>query len=171
MEFRRMAVTIMLAVSLMSVTACSMAVQDAGMMLKTQDKTEESPKSPVANAMQVRVRDTEGNTVTLQLNNSNAAKALYKQLPLTIAMENYSTNEKIFYPPTTLDTTNTPLAEPGTTTVAYYKPWDDVVLFYGPYRANDQLFALGTVAEDNAMIAQLVPGKVMIERVERDESF
>ena len=40
-----------------------------------------------------------------ELNNSQAAAELYDQLPLTLEVEDYSTNEKIFYPPEALDTT------------------------------------------------------------------
>lgn len=40
-----------------------------------------------------------GGVVIYALNDSPAAGALYAQLPLTIAVEDYSTNEKIFYPP------------------------------------------------------------------------
>ena len=32
----------------------------------------------------------------------------------------FSTNEKVFYPPQELDTANTPLAEGGAGTLAYY---------------------------------------------------
>ena len=46
-------------------------------------------------------------TVIYELNDSAAADSLYEQLPLTIEVEDYSTNEKIFYPPQTLDTDNT----------------------------------------------------------------
>lgn len=47
-------------------------------------------------------------TVVYQLNNSKAADDLYQQLPLTIEVENYGEDEKIFYPPTPLDTKNAP---------------------------------------------------------------
>ena len=39
------------------------------------------------------------NTVIYELNDGTAADSLYAQLPLTIEVEDYSTNEKIFYPP------------------------------------------------------------------------
>ena len=48
---------------------------------------------------------------------------------LTIEVEDYSTNEKIFYPPQALDTTDAPLAEGGAGVLAYYAPWGDVVMF------------------------------------------
>ena len=47
-----------------------------------------------------------------ELNNSPAANDLYNQLPLSIDLEDYSTNEKIFYPPNKLNTESTPKATP-----------------------------------------------------------
>jgi hypothetical protein len=40
-----------------------------------------------------------GNTTAFELNNNTAARDLYDQLPLNIKVEDYSNNEKIFYPP------------------------------------------------------------------------
>ena len=49
---------------------------------------------------QMRVYVTSnGNTIVYGLNDCQAAMDLYAQLPLTIEVEDYSTNEKIFYPP------------------------------------------------------------------------
>ena len=47
------------------------------------------------------------------LNDSLAAASLLEQLPLTIGVEDYSTNEKIFYPPRGLDTADAPTAAGG----------------------------------------------------------
>lgn len=63
-------------------------------------------------------------TITFELNESTAAQSLLKQLPLTVEVEPFSTNEQTFYPPEKLDVTDTPAitsAEPGT--LAYYAPW------------------------------------------------
>jgi hypothetical protein len=49
-----------------------------------------------------------GKTTVFELNNSPAARELYAQLPLSITVENYSNNEKIFYPPKKLDISGTP---------------------------------------------------------------
>jgi len=64
-----------------------------------------------------------GKTTVFKLNNSPASKDFYAQLPLTITVENYSNNEKIFYPPKKLGTTGTPLADAQPGTLAYYAPW------------------------------------------------
>lgn len=92
-----------------------------------------------------------------------AAKDLCAQLPLDIAVENYSTNEKIFYPPKKLNTADTPMAKPKVGMVAYYAPWDDVVLFYAPLNGGE-LYELGYVEEDAGQIEKL-SGTLHIEQV------
>lgn len=94
------------------------------------------------------------NVVVYELNNGSAADSLYEQLPLTIAVEDYSTNEKIFYPPEKLDTSDSPLAKAGAGTLAYYAPWGDVVMFYGDYNENPSLYELGQIVSG----AELVSG-------------
>ena len=82
----------------------------------------------------------EENTVVYQLNDGTAADSLFAQLPFTVEIEDYSTNEKIFYPPYELDTSDSPLATEGAGTLAYYEPWGDVVFFYGGYNENPYLY-------------------------------
>ena len=95
------------------------------------------------------------NQVIYALNDSPAAVSLLEQLPLTIEVEDYSTNEKIFYPPQALDTSDTPAASGGTGTLAYYAPWGDVVLFYGDYNENPSLFELGQIVTGEELVAQM----------------
>ena len=89
------------------------------------------------------------------LNDSPAAVSLLEQLPLTTEVEDYSTNEKIFYPPQELDTSNTPTASGGDGTLAYYAPWGDVVMFYSDYSENSSLFELGQVVSGGELVAQM----------------
>ncbi|HEY9128664.1 MAG TPA: cyclophilin-like fold protein [Sulfurovum sp.] len=84
-----------------------------------------------------------GKITVFQLNNSQAAKELYDQLPLSIEVENYSHNEKIFYPPKQLNTSNTPLANAKNGTLAYYAPWGNVVMFYKDFGTASGLYELG----------------------------
>lgn len=113
--------------------------------------------------MQIRVSDGT-NSITFLLNDSSAARSLYEQLPLTIDVQNYSTNEKIFYPKDELDTSNTPLASGGLGVLAYYEPWGNVVMFYDSFRENSSLYALGTAITGAEMIENL-SGEIMIEQV------
>lgn len=93
--------------------------------------------------------------VVYALNDSPAAASLLEQLPLTIEVEDYSTNEKIFYPPQALDTSDTPTAADGAGTLAYYAPWGDVVMFYGDYNENPSLFELGQIVSGEEFVDQM----------------
>lgn len=104
-------------------------------------------------------------TVVYELNDGAAADSLYEQLPLTVEVEDYSTNEKIFYPERGLDTSDSPLAQAGTGTMAYYEPWGDVVFFYGDYHENPSLFELGQVVSGGELISGM-SGTVTIEAAE-----
>jgi hypothetical protein len=86
-----------------------------------------------------------GNITVYKLNNSQAAKQLYKQLPLTTVVEDYSNNEKIFYPPKKLDTADAPMANGQFGVLAYYAPWGDVVMFFDSFGTASGLYELGKV--------------------------
>lgn len=103
--------------------------------------------------------------VVYALNDSPAVQSLLSQLPLTVAVEDFSTNEKVFYPPQELDTSDTPLAEGGAGTLAYYAPWGDVVLFYDSFSANGSLFELGEAVSGAEDISQMT-GTITVETVE-----
>ena len=104
--------------------------------------------------MQIRV-EANGNTIVFELNDSQAAADLYEQLPLSIEVENFSNNEKIFYPPQELNTSDAPAAEGGAGTLAYYAPWGDVVMFYGSFGSNSSLFELGEAVSGGEFISEL----------------
>ncbi len=103
--------------------------------------------------------------VVYALNDSPAAQSLLSQLPLTVAVEDFSTNEKVFYPPRELDTSDTPLAEGGAGPLAYYAPWGDVVLFYDSFSANGSLYGLGEAVSGAEDISQMT-GTITVEVVE-----
>lgn len=114
-----------------------------------------APESEEGTA-QTRLSVTWGdNQVIYSLNDSPAAASLLEQLPLTIEVEDYSTNEKIFYPPQELNTSDTPTAAGGAGTLAYYEPWGDVVMFYGDYSENPSLFELGQIVSGEELIARM----------------
>ncbi len=90
-----------------------------------------------------------------KLNNSQAAKALYAQLPLTMEVKPFSNNEMTFYPPQKLDTSGTPLSGGETGSLSYYEPWGDVVMFYAPCDPNGSLYELGTILSGKEDIDKL----------------
>lgn len=114
-------------------------------------------------AMQITVK-AGGDAVVFELNDSAAAKDLWAQLPLDTKVENYGGNEKIFYPPKKLTTTDTPLvkgAQAGT--LAYYAPWGDVVMFYGRFGSAAGLYELGRAISGSELIKGL-SGTIRLEK-------
>lgn len=93
--------------------------------------------------------------IIYELNNSNAAKTLYEQLPLTVEAEPFSNNEMTFYPPQKLDTSDTPLSRGEAGTLSYYSPWGDVVMFYDSCNPNGSLYGLGEVVSGKENIEKL----------------
>lgn len=112
----------------------------------------------------IRVRFGE-NTIVFELNDGTAADSLYAQLPLTVQVDDYSTNEKIFYPQQELDASDSPLATAGAGTLAYFAPWGNVVFFYGDYSENPGLFELGHVVSGAELIGRM-SGTITIEAME-----
>ena len=76
--------------------------------------------------------------IIYKINESQAAKELYAQLPLTIEVEDFSINDKVFYPPQKLSITDTPMAIGGKGKLAYFEPWGDVVMFYDSFSEKQQ---------------------------------
>lgn len=115
-------------------------------------------------AMRIIVK-ANGNTIIYELNDSQASKDLYAQLPLEIDVEDYGGKEKIYYPPQKLGTSNTPLVESARSgTLAYYSPWADVVMFYDRFGYASGLYELGQAIQGEEHIRSLV-GTVRIEAV------
>ena len=134
----------------------------AGMSGRAQIEKNEPNSSEDQTTMKINVK-ANGNTTVFELNNSPAAKELYAQLPLSITVENYSNNEKIFYPPKKLNTTDTPQADARAGTLAYYAPWGDVVMFYGSFGSAAGLYELGHAVSGSEYI-QGMSGTIQIEK-------
>lgn len=164
---------IMVCVLVLGVTACSQTQEDSQgegtRETKTQNKTNVQQKETLDNKVDEEVMNKEiiiksenGESVIFELNDSTAAESLYEQLPLSITIEDYSTNEKIFYPPEELDITDTPVTEVEIGTLAYYAPWEDVVMFYDTYQSNSSLYELGHVVSGGDLISSLT-GTITIQ--------
>ena len=138
----------------------------AALMLSACGAAEEnSTDVEVARTISVKFGD---NTVIYELNNSPAADSLYEQLPITAEAEDFSTNEKIFYPSRELDTGDSPVAEGGAGTLAYYVPWGNVVMFYDDYSANGSLLELGQAVSGEELIREM-SGTIIIDVADAQE--
>jgi hypothetical protein len=113
--------------------------------------------------MNVRI-SSGGHAATFRLYDTAAAREFYDQLPLSIEVENYSSNEKIFYPPKKLNTADTPQADAHQAgTLAYYAPWGDVVMFYGRFGGASGLYTLGNAVSGGEFIREM-SGTIKIEK-------
>jgi hypothetical protein len=115
--------------------------------------------------MRINVK-ANGKTTVFELNDSQAARDLFAQLPLRIKVENYGSNEKIFYPPKKLGTTDTSSADAQAGTLAYYAPWGDVVMFYNRFGSASGLYELGRAVSGGEHIPEM-SGTIEIDKVFR----
>lgn len=120
--------------------------------------------------MQIQIQGEHDESIIFQLNDSTAAKSLYDQLPITLVIENYSDDEKIFYPDKKLDVSNSPMAKGPAGTLAYYEPWGDVVMFYDDCNGASGLYALGEAIVGSDQISQLRGTIKIIKYAENTES-
>ena len=117
-----------------------------------------------ASNMKIKVSDGT-NAVTFELDETSAAKSLYGMLPMDVAVENYSNNEKIFYPTATV-TYGSDCSEGDCPagTLALFSPWGNVVMYYGAASRYSGLYILGKAVEGTDIIRHL-SGTIHIEAV------
>ena len=126
----------------------------------TQTPDTKVPDTEKENDMKIKV--TDGNyEVVFRLNDSSTAKSLYEQLPLTIEVENYGPNEKIFYPPEKLDTSDANEDGGPFGSLAYFSPWGNVIMYYSPFGPYPGLYNLG-VAIEGAENIENMSGTIVI---------
>lgn len=118
-------------------------------------------------ALPKRIKVTDGNhNVTFELNETSAAQSLYNMLPTTREVQNYSTNEKIFYPETAISYSSDCIegACPAGT-LALFSPWGNVVMYYGAASQYPGLYILGNAVEGADQISELT-GNITVSKVE-----
>lgn len=148
------------------VLALVIGLAGCGSELNNENRTEKQSAALRERAETMKIRVTnEEYEIVYQLNDSTAAKGLYEQLPLTLEVKDFSTNEKTFYPPKELDVTDTPVANADKGTLAYYAPWADVVMFYDCFGTGNSLYELGEVVSGKENIENL-QGTIIVEVVE-----
>lgn len=117
-----------------------------------------------ASNMKIKVSDGT-NTVTFELNETSAAKSLYQMLPMDVSVENYSNNEKIFYPTTTITYASDCIeGDCPAGTLALFSPWGNVVMYYGAASRYSGLYIMSKAVEGVDLISQL-SGTIHIEAV------
>ena len=82
-----------------------------------------------------------------------------------MTVENYSNNEKIFYPPTAVSYGSDCIeGDCPAGTLALFSPWGNVVMFYGAASRYSGLYILGKAIEGAANIRNLT-GTIRVEAV------
>ena len=98
------------------------------------------------------------------LNDTSVSRSFYAQLPLTVAVENYSNNEKIFQPSKKLDCSNAQEGACPVGSIAYFSPWNNVCMYYGDMSRYSGLYVMGKAVSGTEQIRN-IKGKVKIEAV------
>lgn len=115
------------------------------------------------NGENVKISVSDGkNKIVYELNASGQSKSLYSQLPIKVQIENYSTNEKIFYPKEKIPLKNGIEGSGDSGTLAYFSPWGNIALFYGKFSGYPGLFILGKAVSGAENIKNL-SGIVSVE--------
>ena len=100
--------------------------------------------------------------IVFELNETSVSRSFYQQLPLTVAIENYSNNEKIFQPLKKLNCDNGQEGDCPAGSIAYFSPWNNVCLYYGDAPRYSGLYVMGKVVK-NAELIRNLSGKVKVE--------
>ena len=113
----------------------------------------------------MRISVTDGsNTIIFTLNDSSASRSLYEMLPLEVPVGDFLYNEKIFYPPESLDVSDPVVGDGDAGDLAYFHPWGDVVMYIGPFRSSTGLYLLGT-AESGADRIGNLSGTILVQKL------
>ena len=105
-----------------------------------------------------------GETAHALLDSNPAAIQFYKQLPLTLNMEDFAAAEKIATLPKPLSQQGLPAgtdAKAGD--ITYYAPWGNLALFYKNAGYANGLIKLGAIEQTPQFFKHIEQGKVLIE--------
>lgn len=146
----------MIMAMILTFAGCGAPEKNTEQPVSEQNKEEslELPEAEENEVMKIKVTSKEYEII-YELNQSQAAKDLYGQLPLTLEVEDFSTNEKTFYPPEELDIRDAPPANAEKGSLCYYSPWADVVMFYDYFGQGSNLYELGEVVSGKEEIEKL----------------
>ena len=115
---------------------------------------------------EMKIRVTDGtHTIVYQLNNSAPAASLYDMLPFDVPVENYGSNEKIFYPAGDVYAQDGIEGGGEAGGLALFSPWGNVVMYYDSFGAYPGLYILGEAVEGMEQVRAL-SGMVHVEKAE-----
>ncbi|ENN5833749.1 TPA: hypothetical protein R1737_000030 [Campylobacter lari] len=83
-----------------------------------------------------------------KLENNQASREFYAQLPLELKFSDFANKEKIAHLPTPLNTKGNILYKPQIGDLFYYVPWGNIGIFYESQIPNNHLVFLGRIQDD-----------------------
>ena len=101
--------------------------------------------------------------IRVELNDTPTATSLWGQLPFAASVEDYGSNEKIFTLPEKLSAANGEEGDCPAGTLAYFSPWGNAVMYYGPAPRYPGLYILGR-AVSGAEHIQNLSGTIELRR-------
>ena len=108
-----------------------------------EDATEPVETAPRSRKLKMTV---DGQEISIILQDTPAANALYEALPMELNFSDYNGTEKIAYPPDTLPTEGEPDGcDPDVGDLCLYAPWGNLCIFYQDFRYSHSLIKLGHV--------------------------
>lgn len=114
--------------------------------------------------MKFKFSDTYGNDVTYEVNDSELGHAFERLLPITVVMTRSGSSELSFMPPKRLSTFGAPKAKDGREALCYHEPWNEIILYYGGYDSNDNVYVIGTPIAGMGAVRNL-KGPITIEEI------
>ena len=96
----------------------------------------------------------DGQEISIVLQDTPTANALYEALPMELNFSDYNGTEKIAYPPDTLPTEGEPDGcDPDVGDLCLYAPWGNLCIFYQDFRYSQSLIKLGHVESGMDVLA------------------
>ncbi|MDE7389802.1 MAG: hypothetical protein K2M82_02530 [Lachnospiraceae bacterium] len=160
-KYRYMAVFVGIVFQLLLFTGCDFSAteqeSDIDMGIEQEesispDSHDDAEKEEIVMKIKVSSENTE---VVFELNNSSASKSFYGQLPLTVSVENYGENEKIFELSQKLDVSNVWEESCPAGSIAYFSPWNNIAMYYGDAPEYSGLYPMGKAVVGAEKIGEL----------------
>ena len=129
---------------------------------ETKENREKGTAMPATN-MKIKVV-ANGKEIVFALNDTSVSRSFYAQLPLSVDVENYSNNEKIFQPPKKLDCSKAQEGACPVGSIAYFSPWNNVCMYYDDMSRYPGLYVMGKAVSGAEQIRNIT-GNVKIEAV------
>jgi hypothetical protein len=116
--------------------------------------------SEEAHSMRIQMT-VNGKVLQATLLDNATARDFLSMLPMTVALEDYASTEKIARLPRKLSTTGAPAGtDPDVGDITYYAPWGNLAIFYKDFGYAKGLVKLGRF--DSAIDALNVDGSVQV---------